>query len=276
MAGFSFRLTTETTMRLLMSNYTIQAENLPSKAFSLSFKEPSFGDRREVSRRYPARENPGYSLDELLLANSITAINNNELSGGAPFDPLQLLREMPQADEQFALMTFLSMFTLDEDQMRQAEQLGEQFKYKTEFQHTIKKEMMPRGSYDVTFRKLMSGERMALERKYPGADSNCGYSFEEMLCAASITHIDGAPVEMPREPITLFDDWKHVDAQFVLTVFINTVTIDRQEAKSAKQLGKLLLEGMSSVSTSTNGANSSKKGKVNSSTVTTPAPDMVS
>lgn len=255
----------------MAKTFTIPQDRLPSNAFSVTFKEPTFGDRREVSRRYPAKDNPGFSLDELLFANSITAINGQDLSKGAPMDPLRLIQEMPQADEQFALMTFLSMFTLDEEQMQEAQQLGEQFKYKLEFQHTVPKTLLPRKSFDITFRKLMSGERMQLERKYPGADANCGYSFEEMLFAASVSHIDGVPVEQVREPIVLLDNWSHIDAQFALTVFINAVTIDRKEAKDAKQLGKHLLEELLEPDASTNGSTSSKKTKTASVTPTTPA-----
>jgi hypothetical protein len=111
---------------------------------------------------------------------------------------------------------------------------------------------------------------MSLERKYPGNDSNCGYTFEEMLFAASLTHIDGVPVDSPRDVITLLDEWRHIDAQFALTVFINAVTIDRQEVKDAKHLGKLLLEELSTPEPSTNGnSHSTKRGKTASAVMST-------
>jgi len=251
-----------------MNTFTLPADRLPSKAFSLSFKEPTFRDRREVSAAYPTKETrPGYSLDELLFATSITAVNGIELTQSAPRDPIELLKEMPQADEQYALMVFLSMFTLDEELEKSSRQLGTAFKTLLDVQHTIKKDQMPRQKFSVTFRKLVSGQRMALERHYPGLDSNCGYSFDEMLLAASITHVDGHPVEPvsnARDIIGRLDGWSHLDAQFASNVFLNAVTIDKQEAQDAKDLGKLLLQGTQEELIAVGAQTSGKRGKASS------------
>lgn len=246
-----------------MKKFTLPADKLPSCQVALTFREPMFQDRREVTRRFSP--NQGYSLDELLVSTCLVAVNGQELSA-QPQDPMDILRELPQADEQYVLLVFLSMFTLDEELSEVARQIGTKFKLVLEQQHTITRDQMPSKSYSVTFRKLTSGERMKLERRYPGSDSNCGYSFDEMLFAYSVTAIDGNPVEAvnPKDVISTLDDWTHLDFQFASTVFLNAVTVDRDDANEAKQLGKSLRQEMEATFSGSGKSASSSRKKVGS------------
>jgi hypothetical protein len=241
--------------------FTIPPEKLPSKVFSISFREPTFGDRREVTRRFPAGSRPGYSLEQMLLACSVTAVNDQAIDKSVPRDPLHILREMPQLDEQYIRSVFLAMFAIDDEMVSQTRELGLRLRATYAAQYTISKADMPSHLFSVTFANLSSGERMELERVYPGADSNCGYSFEEMLFAASITAIDGQAVERhkPKDAINLLDDWPHLDAQFAISVYVNTVMIDREDAEDARTLGKHLRDSLRSSSTSSVVASSKKK-----------------
>jgi hypothetical protein len=232
--------------------FTIPPEKLPSKAFSITFKEPTFGDRREVTRRFPAGSRPGYTLEQMLLATSITAINGQDIEKGIPRDPTYILREMPQVDEQYLRSVFMSMFAIDDEQVSQTREIGLKLRATFSPQYTITRGEMPSHLLSVTFANITAGERMQLERVYPGVDSNCGYSFEEMLFASSITAVDGNPVEKlkPKDAITLLDSWSHLDAQFAISVYVNTVMIDREDAEDAKALGKSLRESLLTPSTS--------------------------
>lgn len=229
--------------------FTIPAEKMPSKAFSVSFKEPLFKDRREVSRRYTNTTRVGYSMEELLLASCLTGINGNDLPA-IPRDPLQYLKDMPHVDGQYLLAVFLSMFTLDNELSEIAKSHGSDMKVSLNETHTIARELMPLQEFSVTFRTPTLGDRMDIDRRYPGADSNCGYSLEEMLFAHSLLAVNGEAItEHPKDVITLLDNWKHLDAQFAMAIFMNAVTIDNQDSQDAKSLGKSLRGELAKVTT---------------------------
>jgi len=226
----------------MTKEFTIPVENMPTRTFSLTLKEPLFKDRREVSRRYPGQQS-GYSMEELLLSTSITAINNNQIPS-LPRDPIQNYKELPLLDAQYALAVFLSMFTLDQELSDAAKEIGTKFKNTYSPQYIVEKEDMPLKEFSFTFRPPLAYDRIEIDRRYAGANSNCGYSLEEMIFADCITAIDGNPVlSKPKDVITLIDNWTHLDAQFAIAIFLNTVSIDDSDSKTAKSLGKFLRTG---------------------------------
>jgi hypothetical protein len=227
----------------MAQEFTISAESMPTKSYSVTFREPLFKDRREASRRYPGQQ-AGYSMEELLLATCITGINNQPFPP-IPRDPIQNYKELPLVDGQYLLAVFLGMFTLDQELSDQAKELGTKFKLTPSFNNCVNKEDMPLKEFSVSFRPAQAYDRIENDRRYPGANSNCGYSLEEMLFADCITAVDGEPISnKPKDVISLIDDWKHIDAQFAIAVFINTVTIDENDTKQAKSLGKSLRAGI--------------------------------
>lgn len=220
-------------------SFTISADQLPSNLFSVTFREPTFQDRREASKRFPSGK-VGYAMEELLLALCLEGFNGEPFPP-IPRDPIQSLRELPLPDSQFLMSTFMGMFTLDQELSDAAKALGLQMKGAFQRTYTIPKESMPLSSFSVTFRTPLLNDRMVAERNYPGADSNCGYSLEELLFAQCLIAKDGTGVEAPsKDIITLLDDWKHLDAAFAISVFINASTIDTQDNQNAKSLGKSL------------------------------------
>lgn len=220
--------------------YTIEAANLPSRAHSVTFREPLFKDRREASRRMPPDDtNIGYSLEQLLLATCIEGIDGHSYPP-IPRDPISKLRDFSPADTQFLVAVFLEMFTLGDELSETVKSLSEELKSGIGMSYTIPKEYMPSGNFSVTFRGPTTGDQIDTDRRYPGADSNCGYSLEEMLFASSLTHVNGEAVEPQKDPIVVLDPWTHIDAQFALSVFLNVSFIDRNTRAGAKSLGKQL------------------------------------
>jgi hypothetical protein len=245
--------------------FTINAEEMPSKSVSVSFKEPSFADRREASRRYPTASRVGYSMEELLLAMCLTGFNDNPLPA-VPTDPIQYLKQLPHIDGQYLFSTFLSMFTLQEDQAKSAKELGTKMKISADSTHSIPQGVLPVEGTSVSFHAPTLGNRMDLDRAYPGADSNCGYSLEEMLFAACIDTVDGDPKPNNKEHIAVLDHWTHLDAQYALAVFISAVTIDKEEDNSARTLGKSLRDKTKAVSQKSTKVSSSKTSKGDTAT----------
>lgn len=221
--------------------FTLSAEQTPSK-IEISFKEPTFADRRSASKHYPRRA--PFSLEELLAANCLEGINGKVPTAIAA-EPVGVLKELPNVDEQFYLATFLSMFTLDEDLSERAKSLGEGLRGNPAHSFSVSREDMPRSSVSFSYIVPSAGDRMHVEQRYPGADSNCGYSMEEMLFAFCLNSVNGEVLPDTRDVITRIDDWLHLDAQYALSVFLASITINAEESKSAKALGKKLLSSAS-------------------------------
>ena len=240
--------------------FTINAEEMPTKSVSVSFREPLFSDRREASRRYPTASRVGYSMEELLLAMCLTGFNGNPLPA-VPTDPIQYLKQLPHIDGQYLFSTFLSMFTLQEDQAKSAKEMGTKMKISADSTHSIPQGTLPVEGVAVSFHAPTLGNRMDLDRSYPGADSNCGYSLEEMLFAACIDTVDSEPKPNNKEYIAVLDNWTHLDAQYALAVFINAVTIDKEEDNRARTLGKSLRDKTKDVSQKSTKSSTSKNSK---------------
>ena len=245
--------------------FTIESEEMPSKSVSVTFVEPTFKDRREASKRYPTSERVGYSMEELLLSMCLTGFNGTPFSS-APRDPINYLRELNHADGQYLLSTFLSMFTLDVDQAKETKEIGFKMKISPETTHSVKKGILPVSGKSFTFLTPTLGDRMHLDQIYPGADSNCGYTLEEMMFSAALTNIDGDTVEPTKDYIARIDDWPHLDAQFALAIFLGTVTIDKADDAKAKSLGKSLRSKTKDTKPLSTKASTEKKAKEDTTT----------
>ena len=246
-----------------MSVFTIEAEEMPSGSVSISFREPLFSDRLEASRRYPTSARVGYSLEELLLSMCLVGINGNDLPS-TPRDPIQYLRELPHVDGQYLLTTFLGMFTLDEEMSKATRELGMKMKTSPQAVHTVPEGTLPVSGTAFSFQTPVLGTRMNLERTYPGADSNCGYSIEEMLFAYCLSSIDGKPLEASKDYISRIADWTNLDAQYALGIFINAVAINQVDDGNARMLGKSLRERAKDIKSTK--ATSGKKAKEDTAT----------
>ncbi len=220
--------------------FTLDADKIPSKSFSVSFREPLFEDRIAAQRAAGTDEKNG-TVQELLLSLCLTAINGQPLNT-VPRDPMSYYRDMKHLDAQFLLGVFTSMFYLQKEDGDRARQLGMNFKLSVAESYTIPAEELPSGGPSITFRNPTLGDRLRMETLFPGNNSDCGYYLDELLFAGSLCAVDGVPVQTPKDMISLIGKWRLLDVQYGLTVFINTVTLDDTETKSAIDLGKSLWE----------------------------------
>jgi hypothetical protein len=95
-------------------SFPVPKEMLPSQSAGFTFREPSFADRQNASRRYPRETNPGYTLEELLFASMIDSINGEPVARSA--QPVELLDDFAMVDVQFGLAVFLQIATIDPDE----------------------------------------------------------------------------------------------------------------------------------------------------------------
>ena len=224
------------------ASFTIEASQLPSKLYSVTLEEPTFKDRRDAAKKLPSNPDSkiGYSLEQLLLSMCITQIDGRPIKTD-PRDPIYNIRGFSPEDTQFLLTIFLEAFTLNDDLADDVRLLSEELKKdNTSGIYTIPKERMPNQEFSVTFKCPTTGDQIDIERKYPGADSNCGYTSEELLFAAMISHVEGVAVPESKDYISLLDGWTHIDAQYALGVFLNLCYISKEKRSTAKELGKSL------------------------------------
>lgn len=91
---------------------------LPSGA-TVSVDAPSFRSRMEALKEFKsAKEELGYTAEELLAAKSITAVNGDVVNQRTLFDPIEVLYSMEIADIQYFIEWFMTLFFL-EDKMRE-------------------------------------------------------------------------------------------------------------------------------------------------------------
>jgi hypothetical protein len=249
----------------MTETFTIEAKDMPSQKVSISFREPTFSDRVEASRRYPATNRAGFLLEELLASMCITGFNDNPLPS-APRDPIDYLKELDHVDGQYFIRVFLTMFTVDEELAKQANDIGLKMKTSADLTHTVPKDVLPGSGKAFSFRVPTLGDRMELDRRYPGADSNCGYSLEEMMFCQALVSVDGSPVERSRDYVSVLSDWTHLDSQFALSVFISAITIDKTDESRAKSLGKSLRNNVRATPQKSTKATTSKSSKEDTTT----------
>lgn len=237
-----------------MGNIIIPRDAFPSKAYEVELREPLFRDRVLARRRHPGEDSRcGYTVQDLLCAMCLVSVNGQPIPDG-PFPIIDRLKGIPLADAQFLITVFLSAFTVDEELAAKAKDMADKFRQSACVNFTISEADMPSGKFSVTFTNPVMEDTMRLERIYPGEQSNCGYSFEELVFADSIVAVNGEPVKKPRDPVDVIMDWPHIDAQFACAVFLKVAYIDQQKGREAERLGKLLRSGLHKPAESRNSA----------------------
>ena len=87
---------------------------LPS-GMEISVEAPTFQDRMESVKEYRSvKDDVGYSVEELMAAKSISAINGNVVDTSMMLDPILVLSEWPNADVQYYIEYYMTLFFLDD------------------------------------------------------------------------------------------------------------------------------------------------------------------
>jgi hypothetical protein len=217
----------------------IEAQDLPTKSFSILLEEPSFEIRRDAAKRMPSNPEAKapFSLEQAMLAMSIKEYDGVPIPKDLK-DPIDVIKNMMPKDLQCLLSIFIEAFTLTDDVADEAKRIAEQLMKSTAPVYVIEKSIMPTQKFSVSFRRPTANDEFEANRKYPGAAAQPGYSREEMIMSACITHIDGKLVEETKNSIDLLNEWDHIDAQFLLGVFLSVAYLDQEDRSKAVELGK--------------------------------------
>lgn len=87
---------------------------LPS-GIEVSVNPPSFQDRMEAVKEFRSvKDDVGYSVEELMAAKCITSIDSNVVNTDMLLDPVLLVAEWPNADVQYYIEWFMTLFFLDD------------------------------------------------------------------------------------------------------------------------------------------------------------------
>ena len=87
---------------------------LPS-GIDVSVNPPSFHDRMEAVKEFRSvKDEVGYSVEELMAAKCISAIDGNVVDTGMLLDPVLLIADWPNADVQYYIEWFMTLFFLDD------------------------------------------------------------------------------------------------------------------------------------------------------------------
>lgn len=81
----------------------------------VSVTAPSFQDRMDAVKEFRSvKESAGYSVEELMAAKSINAINSKSINMNTVLDPILVMAEWPNADVQYFIEWFMTLFFLDD------------------------------------------------------------------------------------------------------------------------------------------------------------------
>lgn len=98
--------------------------DLPSGK-QVTFRPPSFVDRRKSIRNFPGAKECGYIPEDLLAAMCITNIDGNPIPAEWEMhDPIALFEGWDLKDQAFYLEVFMNMFSLDEKEKQSAQDLA--------------------------------------------------------------------------------------------------------------------------------------------------------
>lgn len=87
---------------------------LPS-GIEVSVNPPSFQDRMEAVKEFrQVKDEVGYSVEELMAAKCVAAINGDVVNTDMLLDPVLLLAEWANADVQYYIEWFMTLFFLDD------------------------------------------------------------------------------------------------------------------------------------------------------------------
>lgn len=87
---------------------------LPS-GIEVSVTPPSFQDRMEAVKEFrQVKDEVGYSVEELMAAKCVASINGDVVNTDMLLDPVLLLAEWANADVQYYIEWFMTLFFLDD------------------------------------------------------------------------------------------------------------------------------------------------------------------
>lgn len=87
---------------------------LPS-GIKVSVEAPTFSHRMESLKEYRAiKDDAGYSVEELMAAKSIASINGKIVDNSFTYDPIYIMSDWPNADVQFYLEWYMTLFFIDD------------------------------------------------------------------------------------------------------------------------------------------------------------------
>lgn len=224
---------------------TIEAESIPSKAYSLTITKPLFKDYRKARMTMPSGSNqqggPGYTTEELLFALSMHSVNGQPFE--TPRDIIQRIEPLSIKDRQFLVLAFFEAFFLDPADAKSARSEASMAANRPpESVYSVDKSLFPSGSKTITLNRPNTGVQYAADRKFQSVEAN-GCTLEEMLLAMCLASVNGQSVTPVADVISILDEWEIADVEFAKIYFINLFTLDDSGSENAKAVGKLMKSG---------------------------------
>lgn len=85
---------------------------------TVSVDAPSFRSRMEALKEFKAaKEELGYTVEELLAAKSVNAVDGNVVTHSTLYDPIEVMYDWSIGDIQYFIEWFMTLFFI-EDKMR--------------------------------------------------------------------------------------------------------------------------------------------------------------
>jgi len=230
--------------------FTVTKEQLPSKAYELTFRRPLYKDRREAMRRImPMGQNAnsrdiydalGYGFEELLIAMCLEKVDGQAPQQQFIKDPIDKIKVFPTADIQYLVSLFYEAFTLNPDTDAQdIRNIALELKKTQDNYFSVPASVLPSGS-DLTVNFGAPNQASHVDA-YRLWKPELGCDQSELIFASCLTHINRNPVGYNRlNPLEILDTWEWIDVQFVLGVFVSMFYLETETREEAKSLGKQL------------------------------------
>jgi hypothetical protein len=91
--------------------------NLPSGK-TAAVEAPNYFHRTETVKEFrPIKDEVGYTVEELMAAKSVVAVDGKPVNNKLSFEPIQVLAGWPPADVQYFIEWYMTLFFL-EDKLR--------------------------------------------------------------------------------------------------------------------------------------------------------------
>jgi len=113
--------------QVYQSEYTLPAKYLPSRSKSVTVHTPNTQVQMEADKRYSGSSNMGASLEEILLAYCISAIDGQPVTPNER-DVAAIMSQWSIADVQFLGSWFVNLFCIDDKGAEDAARLGKELK----------------------------------------------------------------------------------------------------------------------------------------------------
>jgi hypothetical protein len=110
-------------------SYVIGKEHFPSGKHTVTFARPNVALQMKADRAHQGPEVNGCSLEDMLMAMSITHVDGSEVLDNK--DAISMLDSWDIEDVQFASLLFVNMFTIDDTQNETAKDLGKQLRQRS-------------------------------------------------------------------------------------------------------------------------------------------------